>query len=86
MIRKLKSGKYRLYSKKKDPKQESAGISELSIHAKLLKTTNEQFNSSSANDCFRIPSTQIEGDLGVAASMLHLLSPKHSRDYELFII
>ena len=50
MIRKLKSGEYRLYSRKKIPKPASAAIWARSRRARLQRSTRERFSSSSAHD------------------------------------
>ena len=42
MIRKLRSGEYRLYSRKKIPGPTSGGILERSRHARLLRNTKEK--------------------------------------------
>jgi hypothetical protein len=47
VIRKLKSGKYRLYSRKKNPKQESAETWERSRQSRRRGDTSEQFSTSS---------------------------------------
>jgi len=46
MIRKLKTGEYRIYSLKKNPKTGSGEILEHSQRARLRKNTKEKFNTS----------------------------------------
>jgi hypothetical protein len=47
MIRKLKSGEYRLYSRKKDPKTGRQGTSARSAVVRLRRNTSAQYSSSS---------------------------------------
>ena len=50
MIRKLKTGEYRIYSLKKNPKPGSEEILEHSQRVRLRKNTKEKFNTSKDND------------------------------------
>ena len=60
MIRKLKSGQFRLYSRKKNPKQGNAGIWEHSKVSKQLSIMNGLFNFLSDIDRSRTDSTKKE--------------------------
>jgi hypothetical protein len=50
MIRKLKTGEYRLYSRKKNPKTGKREILGPSQRVRLRKNTKEKFNTSKDND------------------------------------
>lgn len=53
MIRKLKSGEYRLYSRKKNPKTgKRRNLGTFSRHWRKPRLTNERYSISSVTDCF----------------------------------
>lgn len=53
MIRKLKSGEYRLYSRKSDPKTGRLRNLGTSLHGIKRNSTSARFNSSSGTDRMR---------------------------------